>query len=140
MGHVNFDEFMHIELNEDLVFFTCTMCVLMLWFCMYICDACYSQSFYWVQSVINEADLYRNWIFMHTTNKRQEGSLAMVAYEKSVGKQLLMDLSLANLLISAECDYFVGTLGSNWNRLINELRLTNGRFKAGYITLNLKEW
>ena len=108
-------------------------------------DACvYNEycwrSFSWLQSVIKEAELYRDWNVLHTTNKRQEGRLAMVAYEKSVGKQVLTDISLANLLISAECDFFVGTLGSNWNRLINELRLTNGRFKAGYITLNFMEW
>ena len=64
----------------------------------------------------------------------------MDVYEVAIGKQTLLDASFANLLISAECDYFVGTLGSNWNRLINELRLTNGRFKAGYISLNYGEW
>ena len=98
------------------------------------------RGFYWLQSVINEAELYRDWNILHTTNKRQEGSLAMVSCDKSVGKQPLTDICLANLLISAECDFCVGTLGSNWNCLINDLRLANARFEAGFITLNFKEW
>ena len=30
--------------------------------------------------------------------------------------------SILNLFVAIECEYFVGTQGSNWNRLINELR------------------
>ena len=51
----------------------------------------------------------------------------------------IVEISLANLLIAAQCDYFIGSLGSNWNRLINELRLTSGRLKAGYLGLNMAE-
>ena len=95
----------------------------------------------YTQTVINEAkEHYKEWRFFYTDNVRQVGGTMMAIYEKSVGKQVLVEKSLANLLTSAECDYFVGTLGSNWNRLINELRLTNGRLRAGYVTLNMGEY
>ena len=94
-----------------------------------------------MQTVVTEAkEHYNEWIFLYTNNVRQVGETAMLKYELAVGRQRLLETSLANLIISAECDYFIGTLGSNWNRLINELRLTNGRFKAGYITLNFDEY
>jgi hypothetical protein len=32
--------------------------------------------------------------------------------------------SLLNLMVALECDGFIGTRGSNWNRLIDELRST----------------
>ena len=93
------------------------------------------------QTVVNEAkEHYREWKFLYTDNVRQVGGTSMPNYEKAIGKQQLLETSLANLLISAECDYFIGTLGSNWNRLINELRLTNGRLRAGYVTLNFDEY
>ena len=94
-----------------------------------------------MQTVVTEAkEHYNEWRFLYTKNVRQVGGTLMSEYERAVGKQRLLEMSLANLIISAECDYFIGTLGSNWNRLINELRLTNGRFKAGYITLNFNEY
>ena len=92
-----------------------------------------------VQSVVDEAETFGSWIFVFSNIKRQVGSMAMSDYEQLVGIRKLLDHSFANLLISSECDYFVGALGSNWNRLINELRLTNGRFKAGYISFNYRE-
>ena len=93
-----------------------------------------------MQTVVDEAKDYSAWTFLYTRNKRQLCTTKMKDYELSIGKQGLLDVSFANLLISAECDYFIGTPASNWNRLINELRLTNGRFQAGYITLNFGEW
>ncbi|GAQ86545.1 hypothetical protein KFL_002950170 [Klebsormidium nitens] len=49
------------------------------------------------------------------------------------------DLAFVNLFLAADADYFVGVLGSNWNRLIDELRKTNGKRKAGYIALNYEQ-
>lgn len=92
------------------------------------------------QMVVKEAkDHHKGWNFLYTNNKRQVGVTTMTNYELAVGRRRLVETSLANLLISAECDYFIGVLGSNWNRLINELRLTNGRWKAAYIALNFDE-
>ena len=64
----------------------------------------------------------------------------MTTYLTSVGVGTSVGASFANLLISSECDYFVGILASNWNRLIDELKSTNGRMSAGYIALNADEW
>ena len=88
--------------------------------------------------VVEESKEYRDWRFYYTKNKRQFGNTPMIVYE-SMNMKEIVEISLANLLIAAQCDYFIGSLGSNWNRLINELRLTNGRMKAGYLGLNMAE-
>ena len=63
----------------------------------------------------------------------------MTKYLTSIGVDNSVGSSFANLLISSECDYFVGVLASNWNRLIDERRSTNGRISAGYVALNAAE-
>eukprot|EP00897_Mesotaenium_endlicherianum_P002655 jgi/Mesen1/2417/ME000157S01555 len=93
-----------------------------------------------MQSVVERTADYRDWTFWYTRVKRQEGNTSLAAYENEVGLAELTGKSLANLVVSAECDFFVGTLGSNWNRLINELRLTNGRLHSGYISSNYGDW
>ncbi|CAI5954662.1 unnamed protein product [Closterium sp. NIES-64] len=93
-----------------------------------------------MQSVIDELDSYSDWTFMYSKNKRQLGSTQMLEYERAAGLEQLVGVSFANLLIASECDFFVGPLGSNWNRLINNLRDTNGRVHAGYVALNTGEW
>ncbi|GBG67894.1 hypothetical protein CBR_g1013 [Chara braunii] len=52
----------------------------------------------------------------------------------------LVEKSLANLVIASEADYFVGALASNWCRLIDELRKTNGRFSRRYVGINYDQW
>ncbi len=47
-----------------------------------------------------------------------------------------IDMSFVNLLVQQECDFFIGTLGSSWDRLINGLRKTNGKLNSGYVSLN----
>ncbi|CAI5467564.1 unnamed protein product [Closterium sp. Yama58-4] len=83
---------------------------------------------------------YKDWTFFYTRNKRQTGATAMVAYEQDAGVELLVGVSFANLIIASECDYFIGPLKSNWNRLINGLRMTNGRMNRGYAALNFGGW
>lgn len=43
------------------------------------------------------------------------------------------DFSFVNLILSSEADHFVGNLRSNYGRIIDELRVTNGRLNAGFI-------
>ncbi|CAI7819296.1 unnamed protein product, partial [Closterium sp. NIES-53] len=94
-----------------------------------------------MQSVIEEAkEQHRDWTFLFTQNPRQEGAMTMHEYEAAVGADVLVGLSFVNLIIASQCDYFVGTLGSNWNRLIDELRCTNGRLFSGYLALNHGQW
>lgn len=101
-------------------------------FCVLLCLLC--------QPVINELKEYPDWRVLYTENPRVTTSKSMAEFEREVGPQSLLETSLVNLMISAQCDYFVGTLKSHWSRLINELRLTNGRVNAGYIALRFGEW
>ncbi|CAI5523934.1 unnamed protein product [Closterium sp. Naga37s-1] len=90
-------------------------------------------------SVINEAatPLYAGWTFLYAANGRlPEGALDPHAYDALQSPAA----SLASLLIAAQCDVFIGSLGSNWSRLINELRATNGRLYNGFVAMNLGEW
>eukprot|EP00897_Mesotaenium_endlicherianum_P002107 jgi/Mesen1/1924/ME000146S01014 len=93
-----------------------------------------------MQIVVEQSAAYADWTFWFSQIQRQNGTTTMSDYEAAVGEDRLTDISFANLIISSECDYFVGTLGSNWERLINELRVTNGRLKAGYLSPNYEEW
>ncbi|CAI5959231.1 unnamed protein product [Closterium sp. NIES-64] len=90
-------------------------------------------------AVINEAatPLYAGWTFLYAANGRlPEGALDPHAYDALQSPAA----SLASLLIAAQCDVFIGSLGSNWSRLINELRATNGRLYNGFVAMNLGEW
>lgn len=64
----------------------------------------------------------------------------MYAYAYLAGKEVVIGASFVNLLMSGECDFFVGVLSSNWNRLIDELRSTNGRLQVGHLALNSNEF
>ncbi|CAI5984002.1 unnamed protein product [Closterium sp. NIES-64] len=93
-----------------------------------------------MQAVVDEAARFPGWTFHHTRNPRVGGgSTAMVHFESALGHELAGAVSLANLAVAAMADYYVGALGSNWNRLINELRVTGGRLKAGYLSVNYDE-
>eukprot|EP00850_Spirogloea_muscicola_P000364 SM000001S04766 [mRNA] locus=s1:2067475:2069984:- [translate_table: standard] len=90
-----------------------------------------------MQKVIENTSKHRRWSFFFTRVPRQSGfRTSMQAYEQKSGVETMTANAFANLLIASECDYFIGVLGSNWNRLINELRLTNGRLSNGCLTLN----
>ncbi|CAI7892639.1 unnamed protein product [Closterium sp. NIES-54] len=96
--------------------------------------------FVWIstemQSVIDQSAQFKDWTFFYSQNERQLGDMRLIDYEKKAGRAQLVGVSFANLIISSECDYYVGVLGSNWNRLINEMRATSGRVFAGYVAIN----
>ena len=92
-----------------------------------------------LQAVIDGTRDYTGWSFYYSNTPRQSGDLAMYDYKMRVGPETVVGDSFSNLLIASQCDYFVGVLGSNWNRLINEFRSTCGRLHAGYVALNLDE-
>eukprot|EP00850_Spirogloea_muscicola_P016738 SM000138S00045 [mRNA] locus=s138:276673:278849:+ [translate_table: standard] len=92
------------------------------------------------QQVIDDSQRFGKWRFLYTEVQRQSSfNVSMVEYEETGGLEIMTGQAFANLLIASECDYFVGVLRSNWNRLINELRITNGRQLNGYIALNNQE-
>ncbi|CAI5533116.1 unnamed protein product [Closterium sp. Naga37s-1] len=93
-----------------------------------------------MEGVVKRSSRFGNWNFFYSKVPRQKGKETMSHYLRRTGMARVVGASFANLLVSSECDYFVGVLGSNWNRLINELRLTNGRLFAGYVALNFDEW
>jgi len=45
-----------------------------------------------------------------------------------------LQVSLAQLFLAVECDFFVGTRTSNWCRLIDELRKVNGKARTAYLS------
>lgn len=91
-------------------------------------------------AVIDEAvTVYaRNWTIYYTPNRRiNTGPLKSAA---TLGRSCEALISFANLYFAVECDYFVGTLGSNWNRMIRELARTGNKLSRGYVALNNGEW
>ncbi|CAI7876880.1 unnamed protein product [Closterium sp. NIES-54] len=99
------------------------------------------------QSVIDATSLYLDWTFFYLTNTRQsDNSAAQQRLQqgeedlRAYDSEQSVAVSFASLLIAAQCDLFVGSLGSNWSRLINDLRSTNGRLLAGFLALNLGEF
>eukprot|EP00897_Mesotaenium_endlicherianum_P007329 jgi/Mesen1/6624/ME000034S06076 len=92
-----------------------------------------------MQEVVEQAATFGGWSFWFSQVQRQTGATRMRDYEASVGFHELTAISFANLIIASECDYFVGAIGSNWVRMLNELRNTNGRLRAGYISPNYSE-
>lgn len=50
-----------------------------------------------------------------------------------------VEASLINLLISQQCNGFLFTLKSNWERIANMLRVTSGRLHHPFIALNQGE-
>ncbi|GJP41854.1 hypothetical protein CLOM_g1486 [Closterium sp. NIES-68] len=85
-----------------------------------------------VQSVIDETNDHPDWTFFYTNSSRVNSAEQMKDAHENARQP--MGIIFANLLITSECDYFIGSLGSNWNRLIDELRSTNGRLYAGLIS------
>lgn len=92
------------------------------------------------QSVVDAVGKYPGWQFFFTNNTRQQLGTRVYEYEKQGGPESIVGASFANLLISAQCDSFISMLNSNWNKLIHELRSTNGRAHALELTLNYGIW
>ncbi|GJP50995.1 hypothetical protein CLOM_g10148 [Closterium sp. NIES-68] len=90
-----------------------------------------------MESVIQESTTYPDWKFLYSSNSRQPiDAKSNREYEFSQS----VAASFASAIIASQCDYFVGALGSNWSRLINELRATNGRLLNGFIAINMGDW
>ncbi|CAI7830925.1 unnamed protein product [Closterium sp. NIES-53] len=90
-----------------------------------------------MESVIKESASYADWKFLYSSNSRQPiDAKSNRDYEFSQS----VAASFASAIIASQCDYFVGALGSNWSRLINELRATNGRLRNGFVAINMGDW
>ncbi|CAI5461172.1 unnamed protein product [Closterium sp. Yama58-4] len=93
-----------------------------------------------MQSVVDQSSRFTDWTFFYSEVPRQGAGTRMSDYTEKFGLARTVGISFANLLIASECDDFVGVLASNWNRMINELKNTNGRLYSGYASLNNDEW
>ncbi|CAI7916474.1 unnamed protein product [Closterium sp. NIES-54] len=89
------------------------------------------------EAVIDSLALYRDWTFLYSSNVRQA---ATANNTREYDDKQSVAASFASLLIASQADVFIGTLGSNWSRLMNELRSTNGRLFNPFIALNDGEW
>jgi hypothetical protein len=88
------------------------------------------------QDIVDQSGDYGPWWRVYYTKTKRIFQEEPDPWNTHTPNREELDLAFANLLIASRADYFVGVLGSNWNRLIDELRKTNGRLKAGYIALN----
>jgi hypothetical protein len=75
---------------------------------------------------------------IHAINWQRHGQgLAMPDVLSAGGTTHMADLvrlALADMAITAQADVQVGTLSSNWARLMYELRRAYGKFRAPYLT------
>ncbi len=74
-------------------------------------------------------DYFRNWTswdvqWANTSNFKPDTSVSSMTYARQLGPDIDMVSSLLNLQLALECGAWVGTLSSNWCRLIDELRST----------------
>lgn len=88
------------------------------------------------KKVIEQSHKYNGWKFFHG---KHEGKGRFAENEEDMDFDKVVKEVFANWLVASECDGFVGPLASNFYRVINELRLTNGRLKAGVLAVNFDE-
>jgi hypothetical protein len=73
---------------------------------------------------------FRNYSLFFINYPRETGGLKMDAVDQRFQTPLIewqVLMSLSDLLIAASSDLVIGTISSNWCRLINELRLVQGK-------------
>ena len=95
-----------------------------------------------VQSVIDQVFGFEDWEFYFSREARMVNSKSSHSwtYEESAGFGQVVPVLFANIVIEAECDFFVGALSSNRVRMVNELRVTSGRLANGFVALNVGEY
>ncbi|GBG64898.1 hypothetical protein CBR_g48364 [Chara braunii] len=103
-----------------------------------------------VEQSLDQSHQYDSWKFFYSHQRRlvkdePDWKLEMQGGQSWDSKSArpnfeVVEKSFANLLISSEADYFIGALGSNWGRMVNEMRMTNGRLSRKYITVNYGNW
>ncbi|CAI5948885.1 unnamed protein product [Closterium sp. NIES-64] len=90
-----------------------------------------------MQAVVDATRHYTRWRFHATDFPRQAAGESMDAYDARVGEQRATDNAYVNLLISADAPFFVGTMGSTWSVLIDNLRVAGrGKARVGMLSVN----
>ncbi len=67
---------------------------------------------------------HSNWTVLSMQLARPTGVVSPVEFACNIGPDEEMLNSLVNLDLALECSAWVGTINSNWNRLIEELQST----------------
>lgn len=92
--------------------------------------------------MVEEARNYPAWRFHYTDVPRQGGhdgrgrAVEIRSYEKRLGLGPSSENALVNAMIAAGCDFFVGTMGSSFSLIIDDLRRTGGKEPRGMLTVN----
>lgn len=89
--------------------------------------------------VIDEAAENKEWRFFWTTGHKRLNSGPLQASGVH-GTAEEMRIAFLNLYICLEADAFVWTRGSNWGRLLDELRNISGRCDALNVDIDYDEW
>ncbi|CAI5494392.1 unnamed protein product [Closterium sp. Naga37s-1] len=90
-----------------------------------------------MQAVVDATKHYTRWRFHATDFPRQAAGESMDAYDARVGEQRATDNAYVNLLVSADAPFFVGTMGSTWSVLIDNLRVAGrGKARVGMLSVN----
>ncbi|EFJ32564.1 hypothetical protein SELMODRAFT_407539 [Selaginella moellendorffii] len=89
-----------------------------------------------MQNVVDESKEYKGWNFYYSDVPRQVGTIRMAEYMALLGDKKAFDTAFVNLVMAADCDFFVGVLGSTWSYITDDLRMTSGKIKAGFLSVN----
>ncbi|XP_024543615.1 uncharacterized protein LOC9661930 [Selaginella moellendorffii] len=89
-----------------------------------------------MQNVVDESKEYKGWKFYYSDVPRQVGTIRMAEYMALLGDKQAFNTAFINLVMAAECDFFVGVLGLTWSYIIDDLRMTSGKLKAGFLSVN----
>ena len=93
--------------------------------------------------MIEGSKQYADWNFFYASVSRKvakAGNTTDVVNDDAsavIAKRTMF--SFVNLCIAADCDFFVGALGSPWAQILNELRLTGGRLNAGHLAVSFDQ-
>ncbi|XP_024543179.1 uncharacterized protein LOC9660872 isoform X4 [Selaginella moellendorffii] len=68
-----------------------------------------------MQNVVDESKEYKDWNFYYSDVPRQVGTIRMTEYMALLGDKQAFDTAFVNLVMAADCDFFVGVLGSTWS-------------------------
>ena len=90
------------------------------------------------EHVIDETRQYSAYRFIFTEHPRHN-EFSPMEQAKRIGYNETLN-SFINLELSMLCQGFVLTTGSNWSRLLDELRLTRGKWNTPVIDIEPGQW
>lgn len=80
------------------------------------------------------------WRFLYTPTPRFTETMSPMEIAKILGPSRMFSFDFFNLLITKRASAFILTLSSNWSRMINLMRLVDGRWNMPMIDLEYGSW